>query len=84
MRRRNDPGAVGPAVAKAQRLSTLVDVPHEQGRRDNDAAQVLSVGGFRQGLPGRNVGSRFEAALLYLSGDLLAGLAVARLEPFLS
>src|SRR6516225_9060009 len=62
--------------------SGLLDAPQEKRRAGNDAFQVLAVGGLGRVLPGRDIRNGLEGALLDLGGDLLAGLAVARFQPF--
>src|ERR1700730_4704831 len=74
--------STGRATRPSATASRLLDVPHEQGRSDDDALEVFPVGSHRRPLPSRYVGQGFEGARLDLDCDLLAGLAVGRLQPF--
>src|SRR6516162_9429434 len=65
-------------------LLGLLNIPHEQGRSDDDAPRILSIGGFRRILSSRYIGDRFEGALLNLRSNLLAGLAIAGPKPLFS
>src|ERR1700730_14341056 len=74
--------STGRATRPSATASGLLDVPHEQGRSDDDALEVFPVGGHGRPLPGRYVGQSFVGALLDLDGNLLTRLAVGRLQPF--
>jgi hypothetical protein len=45
--------------------SGLLDVPHQEWRRLDDALDVFPVGGLRGPLTGRDIGHNFKGALLY-------------------
>src|ERR1700730_10966152 len=62
--------------------SGLLDIPHEQGRGDDDALEVFPVGSHRRPLPGRYVRQSFVSARLDLDGHLLTRLTVGGLQPF--
>src|ERR1700737_5496723 len=74
--------STGRATRPSATASGLLDVPHEQGRGDDDALEVFPVGGHGRPLPGRYVGQGFVGARLDFDGDLLPRLAVGRLQPF--
>src|SRR5690242_3014519 len=62
--------------------SFLLDVPQEDDWRDDDAVQVLAVGGGGDELAGRHVGNVVGIGLdLDVGGELLLRREVGRLEP---
>src|SRR6266550_2055051 len=75
------PACAGMTAVPSAPLSFLLDVPQEDHRGDDDAVEVLAVGGRHDELAGRHVGHLLVGLGLDLVGELLLHRRVGGLEP---